>query len=112
LKITTGIIVNKIHISEYYDAKNFYYHAQMAYESDYSIYYDLGRGFMSMNKTFIEENNNNIRLHISNNELFYNALNNNNLVPKNYMQLIKVNNLLKKFLKNFRTLLNSMMHLE
>jgi FkbM family methyltransferase len=77
---------------EYYDAKNFYYHAQMAYESDYSIYYDLGRGFMSMNKKFIEENNCNIRLHITNNEYFYNSLNNNLLVSKNYMNLIKVNN--------------------
>ena len=77
---------------EYYDAKNFYFHAQMAYESDYSIYFDLGRGFMSMNKTFIEDNNNNIRIHITNNEYFYNSLNNNYLIPKNYMKLIKVNN--------------------
>jgi FkbM family methyltransferase len=77
---------------EYYDAKNFYYHAQMAYESDYSIYFDLGRSFMSMNKTFIEDNNNNIRIHITNNEYFYNSLNNNLLVSKNYMNLIKVNN--------------------
>ena len=77
---------------EYYDAKNFYFHAQMAYESDYSIYFDLGRGFMSMNKTFIEDNNNNIRIHITNNEYFYNSLNNNSLIPKNYMKLIKVNN--------------------
>ena len=79
---------------EYYDAKNFYYHAQMAYESDYSIYFDLGRSFMSMNKTFIEDNNNNnnIRIHITNNEYYYNSLNNNLLVSKNYMNLIKVNN--------------------
>ena len=77
---------------EYYDAKNFYYHAQMAYESDYSIYFDLGRGFMSMNKTFIEDNNSNIRIHITNNEYYYNSLNNNLLVPKNYMNLIKANN--------------------
>jgi len=77
---------------DYYDAKNFYYHAQMAYESDYSIYYDLGRGFMSMNKTFIKNNNSNIRLHITNNEYFYNSLNNNFLIPKDYIKLIKVNN--------------------
>jgi hypothetical protein len=77
---------------EYYDAKNFYYQAQMANESDYSIYCDLGRAFMSMNKTFIEENNSNIRIQITNNEYFYNSLNNNLLVPKNYMNLIKVNN--------------------
>ena len=77
---------------EYYDAKNFYYQAQMANESDYSIYCDLGRAFMSMNKTFIEEINSNIRIQITNNEFFYNSLNNNLLVPKNYMNLIKVNN--------------------
>ena len=77
---------------EYYDAKNFYYHAQMANESDYSIYFDLGRGFMSMNKTFIEENNSNIRLHISNNEYYFNALNDNMIVPDNYMTLVKVEN--------------------
>jgi hypothetical protein len=47
---------------------------------------------MSMNKTFIQDNNSNIRLHITNNEYFYNSLNNNLLVPKNYMKLIKVNN--------------------
>ena len=75
---------------EYYDAKNFYYHAQMAYESDYSIYYDLGRGFMSMNKKFIEENNCNIRLHITNNEYFYHSLNTNILIPNDYMKLVNV----------------------
>ena len=64
----------------------------MAYESDYSIYFDLGRGFMSMNKTFIEDNNSNIRIHITNNEYYYNSLNNNLLVPKNYMNIIKANN--------------------
>jgi hypothetical protein len=77
---------------EHYYGKNLYYYAQMAYESDYSIYFDTGRNFMSMNKTFIQDNNNNIRIHITNNEYFYNSLNNNLLVPKNYMKLIKVNN--------------------
>jgi FkbM family methyltransferase len=75
---------------EYYDAKNFYYYAQMANESDYSIYFDFGRGFMCMNKTFIEENNKNIRIHLSNNEFFYKELNCNILVPNDYLKFIKV----------------------
>ena len=62
----------------------------MAYESDYSIYYDLGRGFMCMNKTFIEENNKNVRIHLSNNDYYYKTLNNNILVPDNYLKLVKV----------------------
>jgi len=77
---------------EYYDAKNFYYQAQMAYETTFSVYYDLGRSFMYMNKTFIEDNNKNIRLHISNNEYYYNTLNKNTLIPENYCNLIKVEN--------------------
>ena len=77
---------------EYYNAKNFYYHAQMANESDYAIYFDFGRSFMSMNKTFIEENNKNVRLHITNNEYYYNVLNGNKLVPDDYLTLVKVDN--------------------
>ena len=75
---------------EYYDGKNLYYYAQMANESDYSIYFDFGRGFMCMNKTFIEENNKNIRIHLSNNEFYYKELNCNILVPNDYLKLIKV----------------------
>jgi hypothetical protein len=75
---------------EYYNSKNLYHHSQMAYESDYSIYYDLGRGFMCMNKTFIEENNKNVRIHLSNNDYYYKTLNNNILVPDNYLKLVKV----------------------
>ena len=77
---------------EYYDAKNFYFHAEMANISDYSIYYEIGRGFMYMNRTFIEENNSNIRIHISNSDRYdyYSVLNSNELIPNNYTKFIKV----------------------
>jgi GR25 family glycosyltransferase involved in LPS biosynthesis len=79
---------------EYYDAKNFYHHAQMAYESDYSVYYDSGRNFMYMNKTFILENNKNIRLHLSNNDYYFKTLTSNLLIPDNYSTLVMVTNCL------------------
>jgi len=79
---------------EYYDAKNFYHHAQMAYESDYSVYYDSGRNFMYMNKTFILENNKNIRLHLSNNDYYFKTLTTNVLIPDNYSNLVMVTNYL------------------
>ena len=78
---------------EYYDAKNFYYHAQMAYESDYAIYYDSGRNFMYLNKTFIEDNNKNKRLHLGNTDYYYDKLNRNSLVPIDYAKFIMVSDL-------------------
>ena len=74
----------------YYNCKNLYYYAQMANDSNISIYYDNGRSFMYANKTFIEENNKNIKLHLSLNNYYYNNLNNNILVPCDYMKLIIV----------------------
>ena len=45
-----------------------------------------------MNKTFIEDNNDNIRIHFSNNEYYYQKLNNNILIPGDYLKLYKVEN--------------------
>jgi len=92
---------------EYYDAKNFYYHAQMAYESEYAIYYDSGRNFMYLNKIFIEENNKNTRIHLGNTDYYYEKLNRNSLVPIDYAKFIMVSDaqdIISELKKNiFRT---------
>lgn len=81
-----------ININEYYSCKNLYYYAQMAYESDISIYFDNGRSFLYLNKNFIINNNNNLRLHFSNTRKFYENINDEILVPKNYINYIGVYN--------------------
>lgn len=77
---------------EDYSCKNLYYYAQMAYDSDISVYFDTGRNFLYINKNFISDNNNNLRLHFSHDTKYYNAINDENIIKKNYVRYINAYN--------------------
>jgi hypothetical protein len=79
-----------INIDEFYTCKNLYYYAQMANDSDIAIYFDNGRSFLYANKNFIL-NNNNLKIHFSNTEKFYKNINDERLVPKNYINYFHIN---------------------
>jgi hypothetical protein len=92
-KITTIIFADEL-LNTLVDTtcKNLYYYAQIANESDIAIYHDSGRSFMYLNKIFIDNMNNNLKLHITPGDNYFNALNNNVLVPKNYVKCIRALN--------------------
>ena len=52
----------------------------------------MGRCFMYANKKYIEENNENIRLHLATDDYFYKSLNNNLFVANDYMKLLITSN--------------------
>lgn len=76
--------------NECYSCKNLYYYAQMANDSDISVYFDNGRSFLYINKTYIINNNNNLRLHFTNNIYYYKNINDERLVPKNFVTCVKI----------------------
>jgi hypothetical protein len=93
-----------ININEFYSCKNLYSYAQMAYDSDISIYFDNGRSFLYINSNFIIEKNNNLRLHFANDRRYYDLLNDEKLVEKDFVKYVEVNNysdIINYFSENF-----------
>ena len=83
---------NLLNFNEYYSCKNLYYYAQMAYDSDISIYFDSGRSFLYLNSNFILEKNNNLRFYFAIDNNYYNKLNDGNIIKKDYMKFLEVSN--------------------
>ena len=75
-----------------YNGKNLCYYATISYHSHLSIYYDIGRCFMYANQKSIQENNENIRLHLAVKDFYFNSINNNLYVKPDYVKLMITSN--------------------
>ena len=76
-----------------YTCYNLYISMTISYNCDYSFYFDTGRNFLYINNNFVKLNNSNKRYHIATNDYFFNNLNDEKIIPKNYTKFIKAQNI-------------------
>jgi hypothetical protein len=77
-------------------SSSLYYCSKIGNECDISISFDVGRSFLYVNKTFMDEfkngKNKNIKFHFGVNDFYFKNLIYNEFVPKNYATFINANN--------------------
>jgi hypothetical protein len=76
-----------------YTCHNLYISMTISYNCDYSLYFDTGRNFTYINEKFIKLNNLNKRYHIATTPGYFNNLNDEKIVPKDYIKFIKAQNI-------------------